>query len=103
MDTDLCVGLETVAQNEGLTLQPCSVPGRTVWVVQQDLATTSGYFPIINAATTDFRRPFAMHLPRNKLACGRPVQMQARHLQFLTGENTLRARQLWGAWIGELP
>jgi hypothetical protein len=100
--TELCVGLASVAQNEGLTLQPCSVPGTTVWIVHEGLATPSGYFPIINAATTDFRRPFAMHLPRNKLANGKPVQMQARRLQFLTGEKTLRARQLWGAVFGEL-
>ena len=100
--TDLCVGLASVAQNEGLTLQPCSVPGTTVWVVHEGLATPAGYFPIINAATTDFRRPFAMHLPRNEVASGRPLQMQARRLQFLTGEKTLRARQLWGAVFGEL-
>jgi hypothetical protein len=100
--TELCVGLARVAQNEGLILQPCSVPGTTVWVVHEGLATPSGYFPIINAATTDFRRPFAMHLPRNKLANGKPVQMQARRLQFLTGEKTLRARQLWGAVFGVL-
>ena len=53
--------------------------------------------------TTDFRRPFAMHLPRNEVASGKPLQMQARRLQFLTDEKTLRARQLWGAWLGELP
>jgi hypothetical protein len=69
--TDLCVGLASVAQNEGLTLSPCSVPGTTVWIVHEGLATPSGYFPIINAATTDFRRPFAMHLPRNDLASGK--------------------------------
>ena len=102
IDTDLCVGLASVTQNEGLTLQPCS-DDTTVWVVQMDLATPAGYFPIVNAATTDFRRPFSMHLPRNEVASGRPLQMQARHLQFLTDEKTLRARQLWGAWPGELP
>jgi hypothetical protein len=103
METGLCVGLARVRQNEGLTLQPCSVPGTTVWVVQTDLAIPPGYFPIINAATTDFRRPFAMHLPRNEVASGKPLQMQARRLQFLTGADTLRARQLWGVWPGELP
>jgi hypothetical protein len=100
--TDLCVGLARVAQNEGLVLQPCSVPGTTVWVVHEGLATPSGYFPIINAATTDFRRPFAMHLPRNEVVSGKPLQMQARRLQFLTDDKTLPARQLWGAWFGEL-
>jgi hypothetical protein len=103
MDTELCVGLASVKQNEGLTLQPCTVPGTTVWIVQTDLAIPPGYFPILTAATTDFRRPFAMHLPRNEVASGKPLQMQARRLQFLTGEETLRARQLWGVWPGELP
>jgi hypothetical protein len=103
IDTDLCVGLASVKQNEGLTLQPCTVPGTTVWVVQTDLLIPPGYFPIVNAATTDFSRPFSMHLPRNEVASGKPLQMQARHLQFLTDEKTLRARQLWGAWAGELP
>jgi hypothetical protein len=102
METDLCVGLARVAQNEGLTLQPCSVPGTTVWVVQEELAIPPGYFPIVNAATTDFRRPFSMHLPRNEVASGKPLQMQARRLQFLTDEKTLRARQLWGAVFGVL-
>jgi hypothetical protein len=103
IDTDLCVGLASVKQNEGLTLQPCTVPGTTVWVVDSDLAIPSGYFPIVNAATTDFRRPFSMHLPRNEVASGKPLQMQARHLQFLTDDKTLRPQQLWGAWSGELP
>lgn len=52
-------------------------------IVQTDLAIPPGYFPIINAATTDFRRPCAMHLPRNEGASGKPMQMQARLLQFL--------------------
>jgi hypothetical protein len=102
-ETGLCVGLARVAyQNEGLTLQPCDDP-TTVWVIYPaPVATTGGYFPIVNATTTDFRRPFAMHLPRNEVASGRPLQMQARRLQFLTGEKTLPARQLWGAVFGEL-
>ena len=100
---ELCVGLATVAyQNQGLTLQSCDA-ATTVWIVDAYPATPSGYFPIINATTTDFRRPFAMHLPRNGVASGRPLQMQARRLQFLTGDGTLRPRQLWGAWTGELP
>jgi len=99
--TGLCVGLARVAENEGLTLQPCN-DDTTVWVVHGGLITPAGYFPIVNAATTDFRRPFSMHLPRNEVASGKPLQMQARRLQFLSGEKALRARQLWGAWLGEL-
>ena len=101
VETGLCVGLASVAhQNQGLTLQPCSVPGTTVWIVHAALAPGTPFFPIINASTTDFSHPFAMHLPRNEVASGRPLQMQVRRLQFRTGANTLPARQLWGADFG---
>src|SRR5215217_6787435 len=103
IESGLCVGLASVAyQNEGLTLQPCDDP-TTVWIIYPaPPATTGGYFPIVNATTTDFRRPFAMHLPRNEVASGKPLQMQVRRLQYRTGEKTLPARQLWGAVFGEL-
>jgi hypothetical protein len=76
----LCVGLASVAyQNEELTLRPCSVPGTTVWVVDPALSpTTPGYFPIINASTTDFSRPFAMDLPQNEIASGPADPADAR-------------------------
>jgi hypothetical protein len=100
----LCVGLASVAyQNEGLTLQPCDVPATTVWIIYPaPTATPPGYFPIVNASTTDFSHPFAMHLPRNEVASGSPLQMQVRRLQFRTGAKTLPARQLWGAVFGQL-
>jgi len=99
--TGLCVGLARVAQNEPLTLQPCTAP-TTVWIPYQALASEEGYFPIINAATTDFRRPFAMYLPRNKVRCGNEIPMLARRLRFLNDHKTLPARQLWGAVLGVL-
>jgi len=101
----LCVGLARVAyQTEGLTLQPCNLPGVTVWIVARDLSpTTPGYFPIINGSTTDFRHPFAMDLPRDEIASGeRALQMQVRRLQFLTDQKTLPDRQLWGVHPGVL-
>jgi hypothetical protein len=100
---ELCVGLDRVAyQTEGLTLQPCD-DATTVWIVDAVPLSPEGYFPIINATTTDFAHPFAMHLPRNEVASGRPLQMQARRLQFLGSKKTLPARQLWGVWPGQLP
>jgi hypothetical protein len=100
-ETGLCVGLARVAEHEPLALQPCASP-TTVWIPYQALASEEGYFPIINAATTDFRRPFAMHLPRNKVVCRNEIPMLARRLQFLTDDKTLPASQLWGAVFGVL-
>src|SRR5262249_38186699 len=61
--TGLCVGLATTPyQNEGLTLQPCSTPARTVWIIDTaDSPSTAkaGFFPIVSAATTDLVHPFA--------------------------------------------
>jgi hypothetical protein len=105
VSSGLCVGLAIIAfQNEGLTLQPCSVPATTVWIVDPKLSpTTPGYFPIINGSTTDFSRPFAMDLPQDEVVSGQQsLQMQTRHLQFLTQEKTLPERQLWGAHFGLL-
>ena len=101
IETALCVGLaRSRTRTRG---SPCSrATPTTVWIIYPPRRTPSGYFPIVNATTTDFNRPFAMHLPRNEVASGKPLQMHARRLQFLTGEKTLPARQLWGAWSGEL-
>src|SRR4051794_10561973 len=99
--TGLCVGLASVHQNVGLTLQPCS-DATTVWIIDAVERTAEGYFPIINAATTDYSRPFAMHLPRNEVVSGRPLQMQARRLQFHGHGKMLPASQLWGAVSGVL-
>ena len=101
VETGLCVGVARVAQGEDLTLQPCDVPGTTVWIVYPTAGTPPDYFAIVNAATTDFCRPFAMHLPRNEVASGDPeLQMQLRRLQYRAGEETLPARQVWGAVFG---
>jgi hypothetical protein len=106
--SDLCVGVATTAfQNEGLTLQPCSVPARTVWIVDTaDSPGTAldGYFPLVNGSTTDFSRPFAMHYPRNAEATGDPTpQILVRRLQFRSNEQTVPDRQLWGTHFGVLP
>ena len=34
VDSGLCVGVaRTAFQNEGVTLQPCGISGRTVWIL----------------------------------------------------------------------
>src|SRR5215218_4437064 len=66
--TGLCAGLATIAyQNEGLTLQPCSTPGTTVWIIDtaDSPATAPARFPIVSGSTTDFAHPFAMTIHGN--------------------------------------
>jgi hypothetical protein len=105
MPSGLCVALASIAyQNEALTLQPCNVPNLTVWVLDtpDSASTAPAWFPIVNASTTDFGRPFAMSLKEDEIVSNRKLlHIRVRHLQFLTNEKTLPDSQLWGAHFGQ--
>jgi hypothetical protein len=98
--TGLCTAVATTAyQDEGLSLQPCSTPGTTVWIIDTADAGTAypPYFPIVNGSDTDFVHPFAMTIlgnPADQLFT--PIIMQ-----HLTGNpGSVPANQLWGAHHG---
>ena len=89
-----------VKQGEDLTLQSCDDP-TTVWIVYPAPGADPNYFAIVNAATTDFDHPFAMHLPRKEVVSDDPeLQMQLRRLQYRTADKVLPERQIWGADFG---
>ena len=97
--TGLCAALATTAyQNEGLSLQPCSTPGTTVWIIDtaDSPATAPTYFPLVSGSTTDFTHPFAM------IIHGNPAHNQFPQIkvQRLRGNPThVRDSQLWGAKV----
>ena len=98
--TGLCTAVAVTAyQDEGLSLQPCSAPGTTVWIIDvaDAPATAPTYFPIVNGSDTDFTHPFAMTIlgnPAHQLFT--PIIMQ-----HLTGNpGSVPANQLWGAHLG---
>ena len=96
--TGLCSALATTAyQNEGLTLQPCSTPGTTVWIVDTaDAPAAAPFFPIVNGSTTDFTHPFAMIIHGNP-AHKRFPQIKVQRLRG--NPDHVRISQLWGANI----
>jgi hypothetical protein len=102
----LCVGVAyDPFQGEALSLQPCTVPGRTVWIIDtaDSPATAAAHsFPIVSGATSSFSRPFAMTYPSyvNTTATLPPIRL--RHLQFHATEHAVPARQLWGVLTGAL-
>jgi hypothetical protein len=102
----LCVGLAKIAyQHEAATLQPCSVPALTVWIIDTaDSPATAGagYFPIVNASTTDFTRPYAMSLSQTEIANHQAPQIYVAQLHFEGADKTLPDKQLWGAHFGAL-
>jgi len=101
--TGLCAAVATTAyQDEGLSLQPCSAPGTTVWIIDvaDSPATAPTYFPIVNGSDTDFVHPFAMTI------LGNPAHQPFTPIimQHLTGNPaSVPANQLWGAHNGTTP
>jgi hypothetical protein len=104
--TGLCVGIaEDPYQNEPLSLQPCTVPGRTVWIIGTALSPSTarmGFFPIVSGATADFSHPFTMSYPRHVDTSEQLPPIRVRHMQFLGDEGTLPDTQLWGVEHGAL-
>jgi hypothetical protein len=91
----LCSALATAAyQNEGLTLQPCSTPGTTVWIVDRNDSLSTKTFPIVNGSTTDFTHPFAIIIHGNPAHKGFP-QIKVQRLRG--NPDNVRISQLWGA------
>ena len=77
------------------SLQPCSTPGTTVFIIDfADAPTAKPYFPIVNASTTDFTHPFTMTIDGNP--AGKPFPQIT--LQHMHGNPTdVPDNQLWQA------
>ena len=94
--TGLCAAVATTAyQNEGLSLQPCSTPGTTVFIIDfTDAPAAKPYFPIVNASTTDFTHPFTMTIHGNPASKPFP-QITLQHMH----DNPVDVpdNQLWGS------
>jgi hypothetical protein len=114
VDSGLCMGVAATAFNdEGVTLQPCGVSSKTVWVLdtldqQFTSAWAHGYIPLINGSDTNFSQPFVLTYPNDSVPTDKPrPQLVVTNLTgfsfhvgnlFGTGAN---GNQLWGATFGE--
>jgi len=115
VDSGLCMGVAATAFNdEGVTLQPCGVSSKTVWVLdtldqQFTSAWAHGYIPLINGSDTNFSQPFVLTYPNDSVPTDKPrPQLVVTNLTgfsfhignlFGTGANS---NQLWGATFGPL-
>jgi hypothetical protein len=99
--TGLCAAVATTAfQGEGLSLQPCSIPGTTVFIL--DFADSPGtaaarYFPIVDASTTDFTHPFTMTIDSDPAHALFP-QIRLEHM--IGNPSIVPDNQLWGSESG---
>ena len=111
VESGLCVGTATTAiQNEGVTLQPCGVSAKTVWILDTFDQPFTFFFrgeaPLINGSDTNFSHPFVLTYPANGFPTDKPrPQLQTRNLTgFSNGFGpiigTVIDTQLWGADFG---
>ena len=119
VDSGLCMGVAATAFNdEGVTLQPCGVSSKTVWILDtcdslQHLHH-GGYVPLINGSDTNFSQPFVLTYPDIAVPTDKPrPQLVVTNLTgfsnaspptFIPGPvlGTVNANQLWGADFGIL-
>jgi len=112
VDSGLCVGVAaTATQGEGVTLQPCGVSAKTVWIIDTNDSPATfnrGYVPLINGSDTNFSHPFVLSYPANGFPTDKPrPQLQVKNLTgFSHGIGTpigsVNDTQLWGADFGVL-
>ena len=114
VDSGLCMGVAATAFNdEGVTLQPCGVSSKTVWIADIfDSPSTlfNGYVPVINGSDTNFSQPFVLTYPSSGVPTDKPrPQLQVDNITgfsqgFPPGPElgTVQDNQLWGADIGIL-
>jgi len=123
VQTGLCVGLAaTAVAGEKVTLQPCGVSGKTVWIatnVQQCFIFTATSTtppdcgapdplakwaePLVNGSDTNFSAPYALTYPASSYPTDtpRPQLYTTNLLGFSTHE--LNSNQLWSYDEGVLP
>jgi hypothetical protein len=116
--TGLCAGVASVASNSTkVSLQPCGVSARTVWISDTDKAAEcgtypvyggvgDGYVPLINGSDTNFSHPYVLTYPQNGYPTDMPrPQLHTQELNGFTdpgGVNpydppaTVNETQLWG-------
>ena len=111
VDSGLCMGVAaTASQNEGVSLQPCGVSGRTVWIGDSLDNPFSFYVPVINGSNTNFSHPFVLTYPSNGYPTDKPrPQIQVRNLTGFTQPggifpviSSVNSNQLWSATFGVL-
>jgi hypothetical protein len=110
VDSGLCTGLAaTAVAGEKVTLQPCGVSSKTVWIVDSSDSTFSGYVPLINGSDTNFSHPYVLTYPGNGYPTDipRPSLFVTNLTGFSNGTfnnpSGVNDNQLWGFDQGVLP
>jgi hypothetical protein len=112
----LCSGVAATAfQGEGVTLQPCGVSGKTIWIVDGNENFINNFpgVPLINGSNTNFSHPFVLTYSANANPTDKPrPQLTVTNLTGFTNGafpfpfpviSSVNSGQLWLRTFGVLP
>ena len=104
VNSNLCMGVGATAANlTPVSLQPCGVSAKTVWVVDSANTIKGFYVPLINGSDTNFSHPYVLHYPGNGFPTDIPrPQLNTYKLQTYSN-GTVFDNEMWGANFGVLP
>ncbi len=109
VDSGLCMGVAaTAVQGEGVTLVPCGVSAKSIWIVDAADTVRHGYVPLINGSDSNFSQPFVLTYPASAFPTDKPrAELQVTNLTGFQGANgfptgTIDSNQLFGADFGVL-
>jgi hypothetical protein len=110
VDSGLCAGVAATAiAGEKVTLEPCGVSSKTLWIVDSADTVAHGYVPLINGSDTNFSQPYVLTYPASAYPTDEPrPELYVSNLTGSQGANgvpfpgTVNSNQLWGADFGQL-
>jgi len=115
VDSGLCSGVAATAfQGEGVTLQPCGISGKTLWIVDFNENNFNNFpgVPLINGSNTNFSHPFVLTYPANANPTDKPrPQLTVTNLTGFTQPgfpffpviSSVDSGQLFFSTLGVLP
>src|SRR5581483_1711456 len=90
-DSGMCIGTATTAFNgTKVSLQPCGVSSKTIWVVDSFSAIKGFYVPLINGSDTNFSHPYVLNYPSGGFPTDNPrPQLQTWNLLKFSNGTTV--------------
>jgi hypothetical protein len=108
VDSGLCIGTASAPiTNAGVTLQPCGVSAKTVWItdvqnIERGGVFTFPYVPLISGAGSNFSNPFVLTYPQNGNPNDKPrPQLVTQNLHTFSRGQVFDNQQ-WSAFFGIL-
>lgn len=96
--TGLCVGVAaTAVAGEKVTLQPCGISGKAIWIADSPASITGSFVPLINGSDTNFADPYVLTYPAGSNPNDQP-RPQLYVTDLLSAQ--VPANQLWSAQGG---